>query len=149
MNLDKKLIYRILLLSSGFLLLAFGISGFLYWRQNETRSFTCATKAPISFCGTVSPILSEKAQKGKNLFNSNCAACHKLRAKATGPALSQVDSTKLWNWMTDANHSADSTKFSRMKKDYHKIMWGKSFTENQLDELLEYIKVNANSGYQQ
>ena len=27
------------------------------------------------------------AAKGKELFNANCAACHKLDAKSTGPAL--------------------------------------------------------------
>ncbi len=28
--------------------------------------------------------------KGKELFNANCAACHKLDAKSTGPALRGV-----------------------------------------------------------
>jgi cytochrome c2 len=27
---------------------------------------------------------------GKELFNANCAACHKLDAKATGPALEGI-----------------------------------------------------------
>ena len=29
--------------------------------------------------------------KGKNLFNANCAACHKLDKKMTGPALRNVE----------------------------------------------------------
>ena len=29
--------------------------------------------------------------KGKKLFNANCAACHKLDAKMTGPALRNVE----------------------------------------------------------
>ena len=29
--------------------------------------------------------------KGKSLFNANCAACHKLNKKATGPALANVE----------------------------------------------------------
>ncbi len=30
--------------------------------------------------------------KGKSLFNQNCAACHKLNDKATGPALAKIES---------------------------------------------------------
>jgi mono/diheme cytochrome c family protein len=41
--------------------------------------------------------------RGKELFNSNCAACHKLDAKATGPALRGVaqkhDKEWLYKWI--------------------------------------------------
>jgi len=40
------------------------------------------------------PIISQSqeadVQAGKNLFNANCAACHRLDKKAVGPALSGV-----------------------------------------------------------
>jgi hypothetical protein len=58
----------------------------------------------------------------------------------TGPALSKIDSTKLWNWLTEKNTKADTTKFSKIKIDYHKIMWSKSLTNTQLNDLHEYIK---------
>ena len=35
---------------------------------------------------------AQDAAKGKELFNANCAACHKLDGKATGPALRDVAS---------------------------------------------------------
>ncbi|MFK7750293.1 MAG: cytochrome c [Kordia sp.] len=31
--------------------------------------------------------ITEEIKKGKALFNANCAACHKLNAQSTGPAL--------------------------------------------------------------
>ena len=37
--------------------------------------------------------------KGKELFNSNCAACHKLDAKATGPALRGVANKHEMPWL--------------------------------------------------
>jgi cytochrome c2 len=37
--------------------------------------------------------------KGKELFNANCAACHKLDAKATGPALRGVGSKYEMSWI--------------------------------------------------
>lgn len=50
---------------------------------------------------------SADAVKGKELFNSNCAACHKLDAKATGPALrgvAQKYETKwLYKWIRNSS----------------------------------------------
>lgn len=49
--------------------------------------------------------------KGKEIFNANCAACHKLDAKATGPALRGVgnkyDKQWLYKWI---HNSADLIK---------------------------------------
>jgi cytochrome c2 len=39
------------------------------------------------------------AAKGKELFNANCAACHKLDGKATGPALRDVASRREVAWL--------------------------------------------------
>jgi mono/diheme cytochrome c family protein len=45
--------------------------------------------------------------KGKELFNANCAACHKLDAKATGPALRGVgdkyDAPWLYKWIRNSS----------------------------------------------
>ena len=47
------------------------------------------------------------ATKGKELFNSNCAACHKLDAKATGPALRGVagkyDMEWIYKWVKNSS----------------------------------------------
>ncbi|MDD5152060.1 MAG: cytochrome c3 family protein [Flavobacterium sp.] len=49
--------------------------------------------------------------KGKEIFNTNCAACHKLDAKATGPALRGVgakyDKSWIYKWV---HNSADLIK---------------------------------------
>jgi mono/diheme cytochrome c family protein len=49
--------------------------------------------------------------KGKDIFNTNCAACHKLDAKATGPALRGVgakyEKAWLYKWI---HNSADLIK---------------------------------------
>ncbi len=45
-------------------------------------------------------------QKGKSLFNSNCAACHKLKKRAVGPALAGVsqkyDKEWLYSWIKNS-----------------------------------------------
>ena len=49
---------------------------------------------------------SQDAAKGKELFNTNCAACHKLDGKATGPALRDVaakyDKEWLYKWVKNS-----------------------------------------------
>ncbi len=49
---------------------------------------------------------SQDAAKGKEIFNANCAACHKLDAKATGPALRGVaakyDKEWLYKWIKNS-----------------------------------------------
>lgn len=52
---------------------------------------------------TVPAATGGDAAKGKELFNTNCAACHKLDAKSTGPALRGVankyDKAWLYKWI--------------------------------------------------
>jgi len=49
---------------------------------------------------------AQDVAKGKELFNTNCAACHKLDAKATGPALRGVaakyDKEWLYKWIKNS-----------------------------------------------
>jgi cytochrome c2 len=46
------------------------------------------------------------AAKGKELFNANCAACHKLDAKSTGPALRDVASRREVGWLYKWIHNS-------------------------------------------
>ena len=42
---------------------------------------------PVFVCGNAFFESKEEAKQGRNLFMANCAACHKLDAQSTGPAL--------------------------------------------------------------
>ncbi len=61
---------------------------------------TAATAAPATTTGG-------DAVKGKELFNANCAACHKLDAKATGPALrgiaAKYEMAWLYKWVKNSS----------------------------------------------
>ena len=46
-----------------------------------------------------STAFSQDAAKGKEIFNANCAACHKLDSKATGPALRGVEAKYDKEWL--------------------------------------------------
>lgn len=68
--------------------------------QEAAPAVTDATAAPAAVTGG-------DAVKGKELFNANCAACHKLDAKATGPALRGVagkyDMPWLYKWIKNSS----------------------------------------------
>jgi mono/diheme cytochrome c family protein len=65
--------------------------------------------APVAAAATTAaPAASSggDAAKGKELFNANCAACHKLDAKSTGPALRDVISKHDISWIYKWVHNS-------------------------------------------
>ena len=86
-------ISRIFIFSAAFLL-AFSLSSIA---QNPAPAAADVAAAPAASTSGADPV------KGKELFNTNCAACHKLDAKMTGPALRGVaqkyDKAWLYKWI--------------------------------------------------
>jgi Cytochrome c len=95
-------------------------------------------RIPVPFCGTSIPELTEKQYKGKEIFNSNCAVCHKLDAKSTGPALRNVDSLVFVKWIIDKNHKIDSIKIDKLGLDYHRTVFKDFVNEKNLALLIDY-----------
>lgn len=137
----NKLINRILIISSLFLIVTIGAFIFLL-KFNEPERLVCGTETPESICGTTPENLSENGRIGKQIFNANCASCHKLNKNMTGPALAKTDSTILWNWMTLNNKRIDSSKFNELRIDYHRKQWSESISSTQLLGLYEYINAD-------
>ncbi len=69
--------------------------------QEPAAAATSAPAAAAPASGSGDPV------KGKELFNANCAACHKLDAKMTGPALRGVgdkyDKEWLYKWVKNSS----------------------------------------------
>ncbi|WP_035334977.1 c-type cytochrome [Dokdonia sp. PRO95] len=89
MKSNTSVIYAVALL--GFFLL-----GIILWNidYDEESYVECSTPLPpVLFCGTVSPYnkdLSDQELAGEAIYHANCAACHKVQKRMTGPALSKV-----------------------------------------------------------
>lgn len=126
----NKLTNRILLWSGAFLISVICIFCFLLHFSNETKQFACANKPIESFCGTKN--LSSKAQEGKKLFNNNCAACHKMDANITGPALRNTDSIIFYNWLHLQNSKINISKLNQLGIDYHRNFSKKHFEDSDL-----------------
>jgi mono/diheme cytochrome c family protein len=70
--------------------------------------FAQETPAPaVDAAVTSAPAASGDAVAGKALFNANCAACHKLDGKSTGPELRNVankyDKPWLYKWINNSS----------------------------------------------
>ena len=96
-----KRIRQILLYSISSIIVLVGVILYEIKTYEPPTNWYCNTPVP-NFCGT--PNLSETQEKGRKIFNSNCAACHKLDARCTGPALRGVDSLVFVKWMSKKNH---------------------------------------------
>ncbi|MTH18014.1 c-type cytochrome [Flavobacterium sp. LC2016-01] len=132
-----KTIRQILTLSISIIIV---LAGFILYQaatyEDPLPAFYCRISVP--FCGTKNPKLTENQQKGKEIFNSNCAACHKLDARSTGPALRNLDSHVFVKWMIDKNHKIDSSKIEKLGIDYHRTMFKDYINKENLPLVIEY-----------
>jgi hypothetical protein len=132
----KKFTNKVLIMTISFMVLV-SIIGFMIYKNNVPKNLVCGTPDPPAFCGTQSN-LTDNGREGKQIFNINCAACHMLKRNMTGPALSEMDSIKMREWLTHDSGQLDSTKYGEMGIDYHKNLWGKTLNEKEIGQLIEY-----------
>ena len=93
-----------------------------------------------SFAQTGDPV------KGKALFNANCAACHKLDAKATGPALrgiaAKYDMAWLYKWVknsSDLIKSGDSKAVKVFEENNKSVMTAfPQLSDGDIDNIIAY-----------
>ena len=92
--------------------------------------------------------------KGKELFNANCAACHKLDAKSTGPALRGVaekhDAAWLHKWVknsSDMIKSGDPAAVKLFEENNKSVMTAfPQLSDGDIDNIIAYtseVKVEA------
>jgi mono/diheme cytochrome c family protein len=71
--------------------------------QDAAPAAPAAAATPVAATSAPAVMQGGDPVKGKESFNTNCAACHKLDAKATGPALRGVgakyDKAWLYKWI--------------------------------------------------
>ena len=95
------------------------------------------------------------AQDGKALFQTNCASCHALNKKLTGPALAGVeergpwaDRKKLYAWIRNPAGFAKTDAYAAaLIKEYGVLMTGfNSLTDAEIDAIVTYINTPPPAG---
>ena len=85
--------------------------------------------------------------KGKQLFNTHCAACHKMDKKLVGPALNTIvdrqgkEWTKEWIYNNNALRESGDEYAIQIWEEYNKAaMPGYQFLKDEeLDDIVEYL----------
>ena len=83
---------------------------------------------------------------GKKLFNTNCAACHKINKKAVGPALSGVtekyDKQWLYNWIRNGSQMIkdEDPQATAIWQEYNRsiMTYYPQFSDQDIENILAY-----------
>ena len=98
--------------------------------------------SPVSLYSQDDPIIKE----GKKLFNANCAACHKLKKRAIGPALKGVtekyDKEWLYSWIKNSSAmiKAGDAQAVAIYEEYNRSVMNNfpQFSNEDIDKILAY-----------
>ncbi|CAL2089183.1 menaquinone reductase, multiheme cytochrome c subunit [Tenacibaculum sp. 190524A05c] len=108
----------------------------------------------ISFSVNAQDVDVERQKAGRKLFNANCASCHKLDKKSTGPALGGVEERRENEWLkkwirnnVELRASGDADAIALYEE------WGQSnmtafpqLTDQNIDDILYYTTVGNITG---
>ncbi len=131
-------LFLLLILSFGFLWGEFKLaSGIVDYDEEEKTAIEAETPK----------YLTGETKEGKTLFQSNCARCHQIERRVTGPPLMNVkdrwaDSTNLYSWIKNSQtYLATGDKYANtLYKEYKSIMPAfPNLTEAQIKEILFYV----------
>lgn len=105
-----------------------------------------AAPAAAAAAPMAAPASGGDPAKGKELFNANCAACHKLDAKATGPALRGVankhDMAWIYKWVHNSSElikSGDAAAVKLFEENNKSVMTAfPQLAEADIDNIIAY-----------
>lgn len=98
---------------------------------------------------------SLQAQDGKALFSQNCASCHAVNKKLTGPALAGVedrwsDKKNLYAWIKNSQAflKTGDAYANKLYNEYNKIAMNQfpNLSDKDIDAILTYIKAAPAAG---
>lgn len=117
----------------------------VYYPNFYTKAFTLAFVAFLCF-GVFAQSAGDP-QKGKEIFNANCAACHKLEGKMIGPALGGIEQKRSSEWLhkwikNSANLIASGDKDAiAVFKEYNEVpmlAYETILSDQDIDDVLAY-----------
>jgi mono/diheme cytochrome c family protein len=105
-----------------------------------------AAVTPATTAMAAAPTTGGDAAKGKEIFNANCAACHKLDAKMTGPALRgispRLSNEWLYKWIKNSSAMIKSgdAEAVRISKEYNGVVMTAfpQLTNGDIDNIIAY-----------
>jgi cytochrome c2 len=135
-------------ITSAHLILFSIAASYFFISKISSTSFTGSEVSYNSVANEVPVILSEKAQKGKTLFQSRCASCHHVfKETSNAPALAGfetrgpwADRKQLYKWIRNPEKFMEDDPYTQgLQKKFQIIMGRFDLTNEQIDEIVDYI----------
>ena len=128
------------------LILSFSLTSFAQEAAPVTGDANATAVATVPSAVAAAPSGGGDAALGKELFNANCAACHKLDAKATGPMLRGIaakhDKAWLYKWIhnsTELIKSGDAAAVKVYEENNKSVMTAfPQLSESDIDNIIAY-----------
>ena len=117
------------------LLIIFGGLSILIFVLTPYQQPGCGVKDFEPFCGT-NAFYDEAATEGKRIFNTNCAACHKLDRDMTGPALRNMG--RVHDTLTLINFLREDKSLIESKGNYNTCVLFPQLTAKDISNLIKY-----------
>jgi cytochrome c2 len=136
-------------ITSAHLILISIAAGYFFLSKISSASNHQDQDAYYSVRNEKTPVLSEKAAKGKTLFMSKCAVCHHLFKIVQGPALAGVlergpwaDRKQLYEWIRNPEGFMKKSAYTQELKKIYTIPMQPfpSITDEEIDLILAYIE---------
>ncbi|MFV8464474.1 c-type cytochrome [Flavobacterium sp. LB1P62] len=123
-----------------------GLGLMLIFSLNSFAQTAVPADAPAATPAVAVATQGGDAAKGKELFNVNCAACHKLDAKATGPMLRGIsakhDMAWIYKWVhnsSDMIKSGDAAAVKVFEENNKSVMTAfPQLTEADINDIIAY-----------
>ncbi len=117
--------------------------------KTPSESATATAPAAPKDAGTAAAPAAGDAVKGKALFGANCAACHKLDDKMTGPALRNVaerhDMAWIYKWVHNSSEmikSGDAKAVALFNENNHTVMTPfPQLSTSDIDNIIAYTSL--------
>lgn len=117
----------------------------------DTPQQTVVEKEPILFCGTPNP--PQESSKGREIMNSNCAACHKADIDLGNGTLRGIDKNYNAVFLMDYINNEDSlikannsvVKQLHQKYGENDYKHKNEFTKEEIESLISYIVFYQNN----
>ncbi|QOR76469.1 MAG: cytochrome c [Thermoflavifilum sp.] len=115
---------------------------------------TSPASAPAAASSSTASSASNAVEKGQELFQANCSACHRIHEKLIGPPLAGVTKIRskewLYNWIRNSQAVINSgdTAAINLYKEYNQVQMTPfpQLSNEDIDNILAYI--DSQSGQQ-
>lgn len=105
---------------------------------------------PITSVIELGPIMQDRVERGRNIYEMKCEMCHTMDTRMVGPALGDVmdrrSATFVMNMILNPNEMAQKhPEGKKLLQEYMTVMPYQNVAEDEARDIVEYLRTEAPS----